>query len=238
MFPRAKLKAMLKDILISSYTLEELLGPLNDVEKKFAPRKLYVTGKLQIPLQSPRAAVIGSRDASPEGLKAADNIARMLARHKVIVVSGLAKGIDTLAHKAAISECGHTIAVIGTPLDQVYPRSNLELQKVIIRDHLVISQFPIGYPTLPRNFIFRNRTMALIADASIIVEAGDDSGALSQGWEALRLGRPLFIRSSVMHDPSLNWPEKMARYGAVEFTDSDEIIDTLPFGERILQVAP
>ena len=80
--------------------------------------------------------------------------------------------------------------------------------------------------------------MALIADASIIVEAGDDSGALSQGWEALRLGRPLFIRTSVMHDPSLNWPEKMAMYGAVEFTDIEEILDALPFGERILQVGP
>jgi DNA processing protein len=235
---REQLKPMLKDIIILTYTLEELLGPLNDVEKKFAPKQLYVAGKLQIPLQSPRAAVIGSREASPEGLKAADGIARTLAKHEVIIVSGLAKGIDTSAHKAAILERGHTIAVIGTPLDQVYPRSNLELQKVIMQDHLVISQFPIGYPTLPRNFIFRNRTMALIADASIIVEAGDDSGALSQGWEALRLGRPLFIRSSVMHDPSLNWPEKMAKYGAVEFTEPEEVLDVLPFGERILQSVP
>lgn len=232
------MKPMLKDILVSTCTLEELIGPLNDTEKKFAPKELYVAGKLQIPLQIPRVAVIGSRDASPESLKAADDITRKLTRHKIMIVSGLAKGIDTSAHKAAISECGHTIAVIGTPLDQVYPRTNLELQKMMIDDHLVISQFPIGYPTLPRNFIFRNRTMALIADASIIVEAGDDSGALSQGWEALRLGRPLFIRSSVMHDSSLNWPEKMAKYGAVEFTHPEEILDALHFGERIIQGAP
>ena len=69
---------MLKDIVISNHTLEELLGPLNDAEKKFAPKKIYVAGKLQIPLQSPRAAVIGSREASPEGLNAADHIARTL----------------------------------------------------------------------------------------------------------------------------------------------------------------
>jgi len=80
--------------------------------------------------------------------------------------------------------------------------------------------------------------MALISDASIIVEAGDASGSLHQGWEALRLGRPLFIWSPIMHDPSLNWPEKMAMYGAMEFTDPEEVLDVLPSRERILEVVP
>ncbi len=220
----------------SACSLEDLIGPLNDVEEKYAPKELYVRGQLPIPLPSPRVAVIGSRKASPEGLEAASNIAGTLARHGVIVVSGLAEGIDTVAHKVAIEEGGQTIAVLGTPLDQVYPRKNLQLQEIIMRHHLLISQFPTGYPTLPRNFVLRNRTMALISNASIIVEAGNASGSLHQGWEALRLGRPLFIWSTIMHDPSLNWPGKMAMYGAMELQGPEEVLDAVPSRERILEV--
>jgi hypothetical protein len=99
----------------STYTLEELIGPLNDVEKKYAPKQVYVAGQLPIPVPSPRVAVIGSRKASLKGLDAASNIARVFAKHKVIVVSGLAEGIDSSAHKGAIEANGHTIAVLGTP---------------------------------------------------------------------------------------------------------------------------
>lgn len=220
----------------STYTLEELVGPLNDVEKKYAPKQLYVAGQLPIPLPSPRVAVIGSRKASLKGLNAASNIARVLAKHNVIVVSGLAEGIDSAAHNSAIEANGHTIAVLGTPLDKIYPRKNAQLQEFIMRRHMAISQFPIGYPIQPKNFVIRNRTMALIADASIIVEAGNSSGSLHQGWEALRLGRPLFIWSPLMHDHSLNWTEKMAMYGAIEFTDPEEVLDDLPSRQRILEV--
>ncbi|HEX9861680.1 MAG TPA: DNA-processing protein DprA [Candidatus Bathyarchaeia archaeon] len=227
---------MLIEKITSTYTLEELIGPLNDVEKKYAPKQLYVAGQLPIPLPSPRVAVIGSRKASLKGLNAASNIAKVLAKHKVIVVSGLAEGIDSAAHNSAIEANGHTIAVLGTPLDKIYPRKNAQLQEFIMRRHLAISQFPIGYPIQPKNFVIRNRTMALIADASIIVEAGNSSGSLHQGWEALRLGRPLFIWSPLMHDRSLNWPEKMAMYGAMEFTDPEEVLDDLPSQQRILEV--
>jgi len=226
-----------KGTIISDYTLEELLGPLNDVEKKYAPRKLYVAGDLPIPLPSPRSAVIGSRKASPEGLKAASDISRTLVRRGVVVVSGLAGGIDTSAHKTAIEEGGRTIAVLGTPLDRVYPQENFQLQEIIMRHHLAISQFPIGHPTQPRDFVLRNRTMALISDASIIVEAGDSSGSLHQGWEALRLGRPLFIWKSIMNDSSLSWPKKMFEYGAMELTDPEEVLDFLPSHEGILKLA-
>jgi DNA processing protein len=223
---------------IATYTLEELLGPLNDVEKKFAPKKLYVAGPMSIPLPGPRSAIIGSRKASSEGLEAAKCIARTLARHGVIIVSGLAEGIDTAAHKASIEEGGHTIAVLGTPLDHAYPRVNFALQEFIMRNHLVISQFPIGHVTWPKDFVLRNRTMALISNASIIVEAGDTSGSLHQGWEALRLGRPLFIWSSIMNDHSLSWPKKMERYGAMELGHPEEVLDVLPSRERILEVVP
>jgi DNA processing protein len=221
---------------VSACTLEQLIGPLNDVEKKFAPKQLYVSGKMPIPLPSPRVAVIGSRKPSLKGLDAASKIAKVLAENRVVVVSGLAEGIDTAAHKSAIEANGQTIAVLGTPLDKFYPQKNTTLQQLIMKEHLAVSQFPTGYPIMPKNFVIRNRTMALIADASIIVEAGNSSGSLHQGWEALRLGRPLFIWSPLMHDPSLNWPQQMAAYGAIEFTDPQEVLEYLPPRHRILEV--
>jgi len=209
-----------------------------EVEEKYAPKELFVSGDLPIPLPSPRSAIIGSRKASPEGLKAASDIAKTLVRRGVIVVSGLAEGIDTSAHETTIEEGGQTIAVLGTSLDRVYPQKNALLQEIIMRHHLVISQFPTGYPTQRKNFVIRNRLMALISDASIIVEAGDTSGSLHQGWEALRLGRPLFIWNSIMKNSSSSWPEKMLQYGAMILTDPEEVLDVLPSHGRILKVAP
>lgn len=222
---------------IKEFTPEELLGKLNDVEKKFAPAKLYVAGDIpKIPLSSPRCSIIGSRKASAEGLKAASDIAKTLVKHGVTVVSGLAEGIDTMAHRTAIEEGGHTIAVLGSPLDRVYPQENLQLYEIIKRHHLAISEFPIGYPIKPKNFVIRNRTMALISNASIIVEAGDKSGSLHQGWESLRLGRQLFIGKSVVNDPSLSWPKKMLEYGAMELRDLDAVVDVLPSSNEILDL--
>jgi DNA processing protein len=210
---------------------------LNDVEKKFAPQRLYATGVMEIPLPTPRAAIVGSRKPSPGGLKAAKEIASEFVRNGVIVVSGLAEGIDTAAHTAAIEEGGRTIAVLGTPLDRVYPRSNFELQEIIKRYHLAISQFAIGHQTAPEHFVFRNRTMALISNTTIIVEAKDDSGSLHQGWEALRLGRPLFIWKSVLDDKSLTVPKRMLEYGAMELIEPEQVLQFLPSQGRLLEIA-
>lgn len=212
-----------------SVTSEILLGrPLNDVEKKFAPRSISIVGPMQIPLPRPRVSIVGARRASREGIKAAGTIARNLARMEVVIVSGLAEGIDTSAHESAIAAGGRTIAVLGTPLNKTYPKKNFELQQRIMQNHLAISQFPIGHATTPKDFVLRNRTMALISDATIIVEAGDSSGSLHQGWEALRLGRSLFIWKSIMNDGRLTWPEKMKRYGAMELSDPTDAIEVLP----------
>ena len=81
---------------------------------------------------------------------------------------------------------------------------------------------------MPKDFVLRNRTMALISDATIIVQAGDTSGSLHQGWEALRLGRSLFVWKSILKDTTLTWPSKMMRYGAMELSDAAEVIEVLP----------
>lgn len=225
--------------MIKTYTLtsEDLLGrPLNDVEEKFAPKRLYVATGRNIPIDSPRFAIVGSRKATEKGKEIATEIASFLAKSKVVVVSGLAIGIDSAALAGAIESRGLTAAVIGTPLDKYYPAQNRELQKTMMNEHWVISQFAIGHPVQSKNFVIRNRTMALVSDASIIVEAGESSGSLHQGWEALRLGRPLFLWRSIVEDQSLKWPKKMMDYGAIELQSPEEILDALPSPNRSVQI--
>lgn len=213
-------------------SVEEALGPLNEFEQRHAPKRLYLAGDRTL-IRRLKVSVVGSRKASDEGLRRAARLTRELVKRNVVVVSGLAAGIDAAAHQTAIDASGRTIAVIGTPLDDVHPKKHRELQALIAREHLVVSQFPSGYPVLPRNFPIRNRTMALIVDASVIVEASDGSGTLSHGWEALRLARPLFIMRSVVEVPGLKWPAEMIDYGALVLSKPDELYDRLPWGDSI-----
>lgn len=217
------------EIKYSSTDLKNLLGrSLNDIEEKYAPKVIYYKGPMGIPLPCTRVSIIGSRHPSNKGLLEAEEITKILIKNNVVIVSGLAKGIDTVAHQTAIKYGGRTIAVIGTPLNKVYPKENLKLQEEIMEEHLVISQYPVDYKTTPKDFVLRNRTMALISDASVIVEAGETSGSLYQGWETLRLGRPLFICKSVVRNPELEWPKKMIEYGAIELDEPVDILENLP----------
>lgn len=220
-----------------SIQLEDLLGrPLNDIESKFKPKNIFYKGTMEIPIPCPRVSIIGSRGASEKGLSEAREISKILIENGVVIVSGLAKGIDTVGHKTAIEHGGRTIAVIGTPLNKVYPKENSELQDEIMKNHLVISQYPVGHPTTPKDFVLRNRTMALISDATVIVEAGESSGSLHQGWETLRLGRPLFIGKSVVNNKELDWPEEMMKYGAMEFSNPSDILEVLPTSFEMIDV--
>lgn len=210
------------------YGPEELVGPLNPQERLYAPKQLFVAGHADWLRQQPRVAVVGARKASPDGLKRAAKLARILVEHRAIVFSGLAEGIDAAAHVAAIEAGGRTVAVIGTPLGETYPAKHGALQERLMRDHLVVSQFAAGYPTTRKNFPLRNRTMALLCDASVIVEASDGSGSLSQGWEALRLGRPLFLMASILEQRDLAWPRTMLDYGAMVLREPEELLAQLP----------
>lgn len=213
-------------------TVEELVGPLNDVERKNAPPMLYFRGDRGLLRQGPRISVVGSRAASADGLKRARKLIRTLVSNGAVIVSGLAEGIDTAAHEATLAAGGRTIAVLGSPLDDPYPRSNRPLFERIAADHLAVSQFRPGAATQPKNFPIRNRTMALLSHATIIVEAAEKSGTLHQAWEALRLGRPLFLLESVARNRALSWPDELRRYGAQVLSEGtiEDLIEQLPSG--------
>jgi DNA processing protein len=214
---------------------EELLGPLNEVEKKNAPREVFVAGDVNLVRRGRRVSVVGSRAASKEGLARASKLSRLLVERGVVVVSGLAEGIDTAAHVSAIDSGGRTVAVLGTPLDRVFPFENPALLERIMREHLAVSQFAPGSAGGRQCFPIRNRTMALLSDATVIVEARDGSGSLHQGWEALRLGQPLFLLDSAAEDSSLKWPAEMLAYGAETLSEEtvEFFFETLPEGSRV-----
>lgn len=215
---------------IVTLELSAIMGGLNEFEKQHAPSELFAAGDVSLLREGTRVAVVGSRRASLPGRKRVARLVRGLVDHGVIIVSGLAAGIDTAAHEETLRLNARTIAVIGTPLDEAHPASNAPLQARLMRDHLVVTQFPSGHPTLRSNFPRRNRTMALLCHASVIVEAGESSGTLSQGWEALRLNRPLFILRSVFDHKDLTWPEEMRKYGAVVLEDLEQIFEAIPLG--------
>lgn len=205
---------------------DKLLWPLSEFETKNAPKELYLEGDTALLTEGQRVAIVGSRKATPEGIARARSFTRALVEHGITVVSGLAEGIDTVAHETAIECGGRTIAVLGTPLSQAYPAKNKTLLEHIKRDHLAVSQFPEGYPPKRDNFPRRNRTMALICDATVVVEAGEKSGTRHQGWEAIRLGRLVYLMQSVAQNPKLTWPEEMIRYGA-QVLRRDDMPDVL-----------
>jgi DNA processing protein len=188
---------------------------------------IFAAGDVEL-LRRPCVSVVGTRLVSDDGWSRARRLARELAEQDIVVVSGLAKGVDTAALTGAIAAGGRVVAVIGTPIDEVYPIENAELQQAIYRDHLLISQFPPGERVFPSNFPKRNRVMAALSDATAIVEASDTSGTLHQAAECQRLGRWLFIMRSVAEDRKLKWPAKFVGKPKVVVLDSTaEILDVV-----------
>ena len=175
---------------------------------------LHIAGDVAL-LGRPGVAVVGSRRASHRGRALAADVAAELVRRGLVVVSGLAVGIDATAHEAAMHAGGRTLAVIGTSLDQAYPRHHAELQARISRDHLVVSPFATGTPTSRWHFPKRNRVMARLAKAMVLVEAGESSGTRHQVRECLDLGRPVFVHDALLGSDGPSWLVDLARRGEI-----------------------
>jgi DNA processing protein len=189
---------------------------------------LYFSGDLDY-IETPSVAIVGSRKPSEEGLKRTRQLVRHLVNDGYTIVSGLAEGIDTEAHTSAINMKGKTIAVIGTPLNEFYPKQNKPLQEYIAKEHLLISQVPfIRYKqqTYIGNKLFfpeRNKTMSAITKATIIVEAGETSGTLIQAVAAIEQGRKLFILQSCFENDKITWPKRFEDKGAIRVRSYEDI---------------
>jgi len=193
---------------------------------------LYYQGAWE--LSEPRGiAIVGSRKASDDGVRRARRLARELVERNFTVVSGLAEGIDIAAHTSAIESGGRTIAVIGTPLGLYYPKGHRAVQDRIASEHLLISQVPVlryERQAVPQNKLFfpeRNVTMSALTEGTVIVEAGETSGTLTQARAALHQGRKLFILESCFHRSDITWPKRFEERGAVRVRSTDDIWSAL-----------
>lgn len=195
---------------------------------KYPVELLYYQGAWELS-EMRGLAVVGSRKPSEDGARRAARLAKELVKRNFAVVSGLATGIDTAAHTAALKAGGVTIAVIGTPLGEYYPKENRDLQDRIARDHLLISQIPVlRYEVQPfqhkrQYFPERNATMSALTEGTVIVEAGETSGTLTQARAALYQGRKLFILDSCFQNPSITWPARFEKEGAIRVREPEDI---------------
>lgn len=198
---------------------------------------LYYAGKLDL-LGSRAVSVVGTRNPTPDGIKRTRQLVKKLIEDDFTIISGLAKGIDTAAHKTAIENGGRTIAVIGTPLNKFYPPENEQLQKDIASKYLLISQVPFhrySQQGIKGNRLFfpeRNKTMSALSEATIIVEAGETSGTLVQARAALEQGRKLFIFDSCFLNKEITWPEKFQQKGALRIKNYDELREALEVNKK------
>lgn len=194
---------------------------------------LYYYGDIGL-AEAKSISIVGSRKASQAGLARAKKLARELAARGIVVVSGLAQGIDTAAMTSAIHAGGKVIGVIGTPIDKYYPKENRGLQERIAHDHLLVSQVPFykyaHQPFEAHRYYFpeRNELMAALSDATVIVEAFDTSGTLTQARACLHQGRKLFILKSCYENSGIAWPKKWAEHKNAYIVDNaGSILSTL-----------
>lgn len=184
-----KVRALGGDVIV----LDDGVYPQLLRETDDPPIVLYVRGEWQNCTDNPCVAFVGSRRASTYGVNAAEMLARELARKGVTIVSGLARGIDAAAHRAAIEVGGKTVAVVGTGIDTVYPREHkLLVNNILDSGGAIVSQFPLETPPLPENFPYRNRIISGLSLGVVIVEATERSGSLITARLAIEQNREVF----------------------------------------------
>ena len=197
--------------------------------KTMLPPVLFYKGNIKL-LEEKSISVVGTRNPTELGKYNTKRISEILIKNEITIVSGLAKGIDKIAHDTARKrEYRKLIGVIGTPLSKFYPKENIDLQEYIISNGLLISEFASFEITTKISFLRRNYIMSCISRATIVVEAGDTSGSINQAKHTLKNGKKLFIPHNVFKNPNNTWPKKyMEQFDLIfEFYSIEELLKLL-----------
>ncbi len=198
------------------------------------PPLLFLRGNTEL-LHRPSVAVVGSRHATPQALRIARDFSVAMAEQGIVVVSGMAAGIDTAAHQGALQGSGGTIAVWGTGIDRVYPASNKQLAHQIAETGLIVSEFPLDTRPLAGNFPRRNRIIAALAQATLVVEAAPESGSLITAKLAAEMGREVMAVPGSIDNPHSKGCHKLIKEGAKLVECLDDIVQECP---QLLQKQP
>jgi DNA processing protein len=192
------------------------------------PVALYVAGNVHA-LSDPQLAVVGSRNPSPQGRETAFEFAQSLALRGLAITSGLALGIDSAAHRGALAAQGMTLAVLGSGIDVIYPRSNLGLSQAIQHEGALVSEFPLGSAPRRGNFPQRNRIIAGLCLGTLVVEAARRSGSLITAREAVERGREVFAIPGSIQNPLSRGCHALIKQGAKLTETPDDILSDLNF---------
>jgi DNA processing protein len=211
-------------------TLADTAYPQRLLEINNPPAVLYAIGNLHW-LNHPSIAIVGSRNATPQGEKNAEEFAASLCNFGLCVVSGMALGIDGAAHRGALKASGKsngaTIAVVGTGLDIVYPARHRDLAHQIAERGLIISEFPLGTPSKAQNFPRRNRLISGLSLGCLVVEANIDSGSLITARLATEQGREVFAIPGSIHSPVVKGCHQLIKQGAKLVENTQDILEEL-----------
>lgn len=199
------------------------------------PGLLYYKGKIK-PEDQVSLAVVGSRKYTSYGREATEKLVEPLAQNGLTIVSGLALGIDAIAHQAALQVKGRTIGVLGCGLDQVYPVANIRLaDRIIAAGGAIVSEYPLGMPALKQNFPVRNRIIAGLSLGTLVTECAQDSGSLLTAKSALEYNREVFaVPGDIFRENSFG-PHQLIRLGAKLVTSYQDILEELSLEEKYRQ---
>jgi len=190
------------------------------------PLLIYVKGRLDL-LNKSAIAVVGSRNATPQGMSNAEAFAKSMSNDGLCIVSGMAHGIDSAAHRGALQGPGRSIAVVGTGLDKVYPAANRDLAHELAQQGALISEFPLGTPPLAANFPRRNRLISGMSLGCLVVEASLKSGSLITARLALEQGREVFAIPGSIHAPQSKGCHALLKQGAKLVETAQDILEEL-----------
>ena len=228
--------AKLADLNIRLVTFQDEIYPKLLREIPNPPAVLYILGEFQ-PQDEMAIAVVGTRKFSVYGKQVAQELVTNLVRANLTIVSGLALGIDALAHQTAVLASGRTIAVLACGLDSIYPASNRQIGESIAAGHgALISELPLGTPPLKHHFPNRNRIIAGLSLGTVVIEAAAESGALITARHALEQNRQVFAVPGSIYNPGSVGPNNLLKMGAKPVTSAADILEDLNLGHLEEQI--
>lgn len=232
LFPRQKAEEEVMTAEIKGVTLltpEDDLYPYNLKQIEDCPPILYALGNTDLLKNDNAVAVVGSRHASISARRLAKQISSDLAAKNIVVVSGMARGIDSAAHEGALAENGNTIAVLGTGIDVIYPKENEDLYKKLIKNGLILSEYPFRTGPQATNFPRRNRIVSGLSKGVLVVEASVHSGSMITAHQALEQGRDVYATPGNPYDGRSSGSNKLIKDGALLVETADDIADSFIF---------